>query len=151
MPASPDLLIDRVRAATADEYIIEGELARGGMAAVFLGRDIALDRRVAIKVMLPDLARVAGSQDRFVVEARTAAGLDHPGIVTVYAVKQRAGLTFIVMKYIEGETLDRVLAMRGALDPTSSRQSEVTSPRRCISRIRRRDSSRRQAVQHHHR
>ena len=117
MPASPDLLLDRVRAATADEYIIEGELARGGMAAVFLGRDIALDRRVAIKVMLPDLVRVAGSQDRFVVEARTAAGLDHPGIVTVYAVKQRAGLSFIIMKYIEGETLDRVLATRGALDP----------------------------------
>ena len=87
------------------------------MAAVFLGRDIALARRVAIKVMLPDLLLVAGSQDRFVVEARTAAGLDHPGIVTVYAVRQRAGLSFIVMKYIEGETLDRVLATQGALDP----------------------------------
>jgi tRNA A-37 threonylcarbamoyl transferase component Bud32 len=117
MPASSYLLLDRLRAATADEYIIEGELGRGGMAAVFLGRDIALDRRVAIKVMLPELAGVAGAEDRFVIEARTAAGLDHPGIVTVYAVKQRGGLTFIVMKYIEGQTLDRVLAARGALDP----------------------------------
>lgn len=116
MTAGPYLLLDRVRAATADEYIIEGELGRGGMAAVFLGRDIALHRRVAIKVMLPDLAGVAGSEDRFVVEARTAAQLDHPGIVTIYAVKQRAGLTFIVMKYIEGWTLDRVLAAQGALD-----------------------------------
>ena len=115
MTAGPAQLLDRVRAATSDEYIIEGELGRGGMAAVFLGRDIALDRRVAIKVLLPDVAGVAGSQDRFVVEARTAAGLDHPGIVTVHAVKQRAGLTFIVMKYIEGQTLDRVLA-RGPLD-----------------------------------
>lgn len=117
MTAAPELLLDRVRAATADEYVIEGELARGGMAAVFLARDIALDRRVAIKVMLPDLMGVAGSQDRFVVEARTGAQLDHPGIVTVYAVKQRAGLTFIVMKYIEGWTLDYAIATRGALDP----------------------------------
>ena len=116
MTAGPDLLLDRVRAATADEYIIEGELGRGGMAAVFLGRDIALHRHVAIKVMLPDLVGVAGSEDRFVVEARTAAQLDHPGIVTIYAVKQRAGLTFIVMKYIEGQTLDHVLATRGALE-----------------------------------
>ena len=118
---SPDLvesnsLLDRLRAATADEYVIEGELARGGMAAVFLGRDIALNRRVAIKVMYPDLVRIKGSQDRFVVEARTAAQLDHPGIVTIYAVKQAAGLTFIVMKYIEGRTLDHVLATRGPLD-----------------------------------
>src|SRR6185503_14773009 len=117
MTADPYLLLDRVRAATADEYLIEGELGRGGMAAVFLGRDVVLGRRVAIKAMLPDLAGVAGLQDRFVVEARTAAQLDHPGIVTVYAVKQRAGLTFIVMKYIEGRTLDQVLATRGPLDP----------------------------------
>ena len=137
MTAGPYLLIDRVRAATADEYIIEGELARGGMAAVFLGRDIALDRRVAIKVMLPDLAGVAGSEDRFVVEARTAAELDHPGIVTVYAVKQRAGLTFIVMKYIEGrDARSRVGDARRVGRPTSSRRSEVTWPRRCTSRIR---------------
>src|SRR5689334_21737084 len=102
MTAGPQLLLDRVREATADEYIIEAEVGRGGMAAVFLARDIALDRRVAIKVMLPDLVGVAGLQDRFVVEARIAAGLDHAGIVTVYAVKQRAGLTFFVMKYIEG-------------------------------------------------
>src|SRR5215471_6081044 len=115
MTSGPNPLLDRLRAATANEYIIEGELGRGGMAAVFLGRDIALHRHVAIKVMLPDLVGVAGSQDRFTVEARTAAQLDHPGIVTIYAVKQSAGLTFIVMKYIEGRTLDQVLATRGAL------------------------------------
>src|SRR5512143_2419334 len=105
MMSGPDLLLQRLRAATADEYRIEREIGRGGMAAVFVGRDIALDRRVAIKVMLPDLVNVAGLQDRFVIEARTAAHLDHPGIVTVYAVKQRAGLLYIVMKYIEGHTL----------------------------------------------
>ena len=116
MSAGSYLLLDRLREATKDEYTIEGELGRGGMAAVFLARDIALDRRVAIKVMLPDLAGVPGFQDRFVIEARTAAHLDHPGIVTVYSVRQRGDLTFIVMKYIEGRTLDQVLSTRGALD-----------------------------------
>src|SRR5687768_5216014 len=117
MSAGPDILLERVRAATADEYQIDREIGRGGMAAVFLARDIALARRVAIKVMLPDLMSVQGVQDRFVIEARTAAHLDHPGIVTVYAVKQRAGLLFIVMKFIEGHTLEAVLRSQGQLDP----------------------------------
>jgi serine/threonine-protein kinase len=117
MTSGPELLLERIRSATADEYHIEREIGRGGMAAVFLARDIALERRVAIKVMLPDLINVHGVQDRFVIEARTAAHLDHPGIVTVYAVKQRAGLLFIVMKYIEGHTLEGVLRAQGRLDP----------------------------------
>ncbi|MFI5310873.1 MAG: Ig-like domain-containing protein [Gemmatimonadales bacterium] len=103
------MLLLRVQAATEGEYLIEGELGRGGMAAVFLARDISLDRRVAIKVMLPDLLSVAGIQDRFVIEARTAAHLDHVGIVTVYSVKQREGLLFIVMKFVDGRTLDTIL------------------------------------------
>src|SRR6185295_667670 len=96
------------------------EIGRGGMAAVFLGRDLALDRRVAIKVMLPDLIDVQGVQDRFVIEARTAAHLDHPGIVTVYAVRQRGGLLFIVMKFIAGHTLEAVLRSQGQLDPAAA-------------------------------
>ena len=119
MMSGPDQLLQRVRAATADEYQIEREIGRGGMAAVFLARDIALQRRVAIKVMLPDLINVQGLQDRFVIEARTAAHLDHPGIVTVYAVKQREGLLYIVMKYIEGHTLEAVLRSQGQIDPTA--------------------------------
>jgi serine/threonine-protein kinase len=117
MTTGPDILLERVRAATADEYEIDREIGRGGMAAVFLARDIALQRRVAIKVMLPDLMTVQGVSERFVIEARTAAHLDHPGIVTVYAVKQRGGLLFIVMKYIEGHTLEGVLRSQGRLDP----------------------------------
>src|SRR5262245_10258653 len=87
------------------------------MAAVFLARDLALDRHVAIKVMRPDLIDVEGIQDRFVIEARTAAHLDHSGIVTVHAVRQRAGLLYIVMKYIEGQTLEAVLKRDRVLDP----------------------------------
>ena len=117
MSSSAALLLERVRAATADEYTIESELGRGGMAAVFLARDIALERRVAIKVMLPDLVDVEGIQDRFVIEAKTSALLDHPGIVTVYSVKQRAGLLFIVMKFVEGRTLESLLKAAGPLNP----------------------------------
>jgi serine/threonine protein kinase/uncharacterized protein YjdB len=117
MPSAAELLLERVRSATQDEYSIERELGRGGMAAVYLARDKALERRVAIKVMLPDLIGVAGIEDRFVIEARTAAHLDHPGIVTVYSVKQRDGLLFIVMKYVEGRTLEEVLAGSRALEP----------------------------------
>jgi eukaryotic-like serine/threonine-protein kinase len=120
MSTGPELLLERIRAATADEYQIEREIGRGGMAAVFLARDLALDRRVAIKVMLPDLIDVQGVQDRFVIEARTAAHLDHPGIVTVYAVRQRGGLLFIVMKFIEGHTLEAVLRSQGQLDPAAA-------------------------------
>lgn len=120
MTSGANLLLERIRVATADEYQIERELGRGGMAAVFLARDIALERRVAIKVMLPDLINVHGVQDRFVIEARTAAHLDHPGIVAVYSVKQRAGLLYIVMKYIEGHTLEAVLRSQGQIDPVAS-------------------------------
>lgn len=120
MTSGPEMLLERIRAATADEYLIDREIGRGGMAAVFLARDIALDRRVAIKVMLPDLINVQGVQDRFVIEARTAAHLDHPGIVTVYSVKQRAGLLFIAMKYIEGHTLEAVLRSQGQIDPIAT-------------------------------
>ena len=117
MSTGAQMLLDRVRAATEDEYTIERELGRGGMAAVYLARDIRLTRRVAIKVMLPDLVDVEGIAERFVIEAQTAAHLDHPGIVTVYSVKERAGLLFIVMKYIEGRTLEEVLETATALDP----------------------------------
>ena len=116
MSTESDALLSRVRSATAGEYTLERELGRGGMAAVYLARDTALDRLVAIKVMLPDLVAVAGIQDRFVIEARTSAHLDHPGIVTVYSVKERDGLLFIVMKYIEGRTLDAILKDEAAIE-----------------------------------
>jgi eukaryotic-like serine/threonine-protein kinase len=116
--SSSDILLERLRVATADEYEIERQIGRGGMAAVFLARDLALNRHVAIKVMRPDLVDVEGLQDRFVIEARTAAQLDHPGIVTVHAVRQRAGLLFIVMKYIEGHTLEGVLKNERTIEPS---------------------------------
>lgn len=109
MATGSEMLLASVRRATEGEYTVDHELGRGGMAAVYLARDIQLDRLVAIKVMLPDLVDVSEMADRFVIEARAAARLDHPGIVTVYSVKKREELLFIVMKYIAGRTLEAVL------------------------------------------
>lgn len=116
MSTASKSLLERVRSATEDEYTIEGEIGRGGMAAVFLARDIMLKRRVAIKVLLPELMYEEDIQERFDSEGRTEALLDHPAIVSVYSVKQRAGMSFIVMKYIDGHTLEFFLKGKHALD-----------------------------------
>src|SRR5260370_6307784 len=79
------------------------------MAAVFLAHDIALDRKVAVKVMSPALLTGQGMAERFKREARTAASLSHPNIIPIYAVKQSAHLLFFVMKFIEGPSLDSVI------------------------------------------
>ena len=118
-PAS-ETLLERLRAAAAGEYEVEREIGAGGMATVFLARDIALDRPVAIKVMRPELIDVERVQDRFIIEARTAAKLGHPGIVTVYAIKQGAGLLYIVMRYVDGRTLEDLLRERLILDPATT-------------------------------
>jgi serine/threonine-protein kinase len=119
MTAALEMLLERIRAATANEYEIDRQIGAGGMATVFLARDIALDRPVAIKVMRPELIDVERVQDRFVIEARTAAKLGHPGIVTVYSIKQGAGLLYIVMRYVEGRTVEEILRERFILDPAT--------------------------------
>src|SRR5881409_1498996 len=107
--------LDAVRQATLGEYEILGELGRGGMATVYLAHDIALDRKVAIKVMSPALLTGEGMAERFKREARTAASLSHPNIIPIYAVKQSAHLLFFVMKFIEGRALDSVIKEVGPL------------------------------------
>ncbi|MEP6743909.1 MAG: protein kinase, partial [Gemmatimonadota bacterium] len=101
--------------ATVGEYEIQGEIGRGGMASVYLAHDIALDRKVAIKVMSPDLFRDAAMADRFKREARTAASLSHPHIIHIYAVKQAADILFFVMELIRGRPLDVLLRESGPL------------------------------------
>ncbi|MBP9200557.1 MAG: Ig-like domain-containing protein [Gemmatimonadales bacterium] len=112
-----DALREQLAAATAGEYRIESELGRGGMAAVYLAEDLALGRRVAIKVMIPGLEGSDGVADRFLLEARTAAQLGHPHIIPIYAVRTTGQLRFFVMKYIAGRSLDRVVAETGPLPP----------------------------------
>jgi serine/threonine protein kinase/uncharacterized protein YjdB len=101
-------LLAMLRQATIGEYEIRGEIGRGGMAAVYLAYDLRLNRKVAIKVMLPELAFHEGMEDRFKREARTAAKLDHPNIVVIYSVRDDAELLFFVMKFIEGASLEQL-------------------------------------------
>ena len=84
-----DPVMAKLTAATAGEYRIERELGRGGMATVYLAHDLALDRKVAIKVMSPELF-AAGDEliARFLREARTGARLNHPHIIPVYAIRE---------------------------------------------------------------
>lgn len=106
--------------AVAGRYTIERELGRGGMGAVFLARDLSLDRLVAIKVLPPDLAFNAVLRERFVREAKLAASLSHPNIVHVHAVEEQGDLLYIVMQYVDGETLSQRVARSGPYDATDS-------------------------------
>jgi serine/threonine protein kinase len=109
------LTLEHLRRATLGEYDIAGELGRGGMAIVYLAHDIALDRKVAIKVMNPGLLMGVGMSDRFKREARTAASLTHPNIIPIHLVRETENLLFFVMKYVEGRGLDSVIAETGPL------------------------------------
>jgi serine/threonine-protein kinase len=97
-------LLNRFRASLADRYRIERELGRGGMATVFLAHDLKHDRRVALKVMRPELAQALGPE-RFLREIRLCARLQHPHIVVVYDSGETDGQLWFTMPYIDGETL----------------------------------------------
>jgi len=110
-------LFSKLQVELGDEYILEKELGRGGMAIVYLGRDARLGRKVAVKVLPPELTYGSrGSTiERFKREAQTAAKLDHPNIIPVYRVAPGGTLFWYVMKYLDGEPLDRVLEREGQL------------------------------------
>jgi serine/threonine-protein kinase len=110
-----DRLRERVQELFGADLDIERELGRGGMGAVFAAFDPALQRRVAVKVLLPEIANDRAMADRFLREARTVASLQHPHVVTVYAVRSGEGVHAIVMQFVDGRSLDAVLADRGKL------------------------------------
>ncbi|HKS06792.1 MAG TPA: protein kinase [Gemmatimonadaceae bacterium] len=95
---------ERLRTALADRYRIERELGAGGMATVYLAQDLKHDRKVAIKVLKPELAAVLGAE-RFVVEIKTTASLQHPHILPLFDSGTADGFLFYVMPFIEGETI----------------------------------------------
>jgi serine/threonine protein kinase len=95
---------DRLTTALADRYAIERELGQGGMATVYLAQDLKHDRKVALKVLKPELAAVLGA-DRFVVEIKTTASLSHPHILPLFDSGEADGFLFYVMPFIDGETL----------------------------------------------
>jgi eukaryotic-like serine/threonine-protein kinase len=110
-----DPFLARVRAALLNEYDVVREIGRGGMAVVFLAQDLRLPRRVALKVMLPELSYSSVMPQRFVGEARTAAMLDHPNIVPVFHAGEQDGLRYFAMRYIDGCSLERLQRARGPL------------------------------------
>src|SRR5438105_10891582 len=109
-----------LQAALAGEYSLQRELGRGGMGVVYLARDVQLDRDVALKVLPTHLARTPAARERFIREARMAAGLSHPHIVPIHRVGEAGGFVFFVMSYVEGETLGERLRTRGPLPPAEA-------------------------------
>ncbi len=110
-----DPIARELAAAVEGRYALERELGRGGMGAVFLARDVQLDRPVAIKVLPPELGVRPELRERFLRETRTAASFSHPNIVGVHSVDESPGLLFFVMSFIEGETLTERVRRQGPL------------------------------------
>ncbi|HUF90327.1 MAG TPA: protein kinase [Gemmatimonadota bacterium] len=101
-------MIERLREALSDRYRIEGEIGEGGMATVYLAEDLRHARKVAVKVLKPELAAVIGAE-RFLVEIQTTAGLQHPHILPLFDSGKEEGFLYYVMPYVEGESLrDRI-------------------------------------------
>jgi serine/threonine-protein kinase len=106
--------LELLHAALDDRYRLERELGRGGAAVVYLARDVKHGRRVAVKVMRPDLAATLGA-DRFLREINIAANLSHPHILPVLDSGRAGDFLFYVMPFLEGETLRTRMARRGPL------------------------------------
>jgi len=96
--------LDRLKTVLADRYAIEREIGAGGMATVYLAEDLKHQRKVAVKVLRPELAAVLGAE-RFVQEIKTTANLQHPHILPLFDSGEADGFLYYVMPYIEGETL----------------------------------------------
>jgi len=104
----------------ASRYEIERELARGGMADVYLATDRQLKRKVAVKVLFPEFARDPSFVERFRREAQNAASLNHPNIAAVYDWGQEHGTYYIVMEYVEGRSLRDIIRAEGQIPAVAS-------------------------------
>jgi serine/threonine protein kinase len=114
-PGGEDTLLTMVKNELGKDYRIDKELGRGGMAVVYKGVEIALERTVALKVVPPDSANVGQAAERFRREAKLAASLDHPNIIPVYRVGQAGPLHYMAMKFVEGRAVDAIIEQQGAL------------------------------------
>ena len=115
-------LLEAVRAAVGGQYAVERLLGQGGMGAVYLGRDLTLQRPVAIKVINPEVAASGTLRDRFLQEARTVARLRHPNIVSVYAAGESNGLLYFAMELVPGESLRELMTREGRLPSARAEQ-----------------------------
>ncbi len=105
---------ERLKAALADRYTIKQEIGSGGMATVYLAEDVRHRRKVALKVLRPDLAATLGTE-RFLREIEIAANLTHPHILPLHDSGEADGFLFYVLPYIEGESLRDRLEREGEL------------------------------------
>ena len=122
VPATPeDQLLAALATAIGSHYEIVRLLGRGGMGAVYLGRDRALDRLVAIKVLPPE-STDAESTERFRREARTAANLNHPNIVPLYTFGEGEEILYFVMGYVSGESLGDRIKRLGRIEAGEARR-----------------------------
>jgi hypothetical protein len=106
--------LDRLASALEGRYRIERELGQGGMAVVYLARDLKHEREVALKVLRPELGAVLGAE-RFLREIKIAAQLQHPNILGVHDSGEAAGFLYYVMPFVEGQSLRERLAKEGEL------------------------------------
>jgi serine/threonine-protein kinase len=97
-------------------YRIESVIGHGGMGAVYLATHLRLERKVALKVLLPELATDESFRERFLLESQLAASLEHPNIVPVYDADEEDGALYLVMRFIQGEDLGSIIRREGALD-----------------------------------
>ena len=134
MPAMEPDLRERLQLALGSQYRLERELGRGGMGIVFEAVDTTLDRRVAIKVVHPELTHNDGIVRRFLAEARMIAKLRHPGIVAVHAAGSADGLLYYVMDQVDGESLRERLD-RQPRPPRMPRDDRSRDFRRVVGRI----------------
>ena len=116
------LLAGRHKGFRIGGYLIKDMLGRGGMGAVYLAEHLELHRKVAVKVLVPGRDEDQKlALERFIREARAAAALDHPNIVRIFDVARYNEVPYLVMEYVEGETLQQILDRDGAVPyPTAT-------------------------------
>jgi serine/threonine protein kinase len=95
-------------------YTIESLLGRGGMGTVYLATHERLARKVALKVISPELAHDADFRARFLRESQLAASLDHPNVIPIYDADEIDGILFLAMRYVDGPSLQALLRARGS-------------------------------------
>src|SRR5678815_3934426 len=120
------ILRGAIEQTLGDRYEIVRPLGSGGMGAVFLARERALDRLVAIKVLRPDLAEAAEGRERFRREARIAAHLFHPGILPLHTFGESGGIWYFVMGYVRGQSLSDRLRLESRLSASDARRIPVS-------------------------